>query len=288
MPRPPRLLAFLAALAAPSAAVGHLDVYRAELFAVELDGSWRMVMSVEGSEDVAVAVVTPPGGAARQLFCQTLGFELVECVRVDPAPPAAGFVSLAALLASFPAGDYTVATTGPRSGTVPFSPLEPDGTVTVVAPAPGAVVGPTPAVSYQQDCSGCDALIFEIDGTGATAGVRLEAVLTAPLAASGSLAYDDFAPLEGQIEPPELPEGGYELAATAVTGVQGVATFSPGFDFVDYASGARRDSAIVDFTVPEPDERALAAAASLALLASTQRKLTLGVRPRLSTSGGAS
>jgi hypothetical protein len=267
------LLVLLAAIAAP-AAQAHLDVYRAELFAIERDGSWRFVMLVEGSEDVALAVVTPPGGGALQVPCQTLGFELVECARVQPAPPAAGFASLAALRAAYPAGDYTVATTGPRSGVVPFDPLDPDGAVTVLEPAPGAVVGPTPTISYKNDFNGCAALLFQIEETGPTPDVGLETVLLATHAASGSIAYADLAPFEGETKPPELPEGSYELLAAAVTGVQGVTTFSPGGDFVDYSSGARRDG-LVHFTVPEPSGRALgdAAVGAVAALAGARARV---------------
>jgi hypothetical protein len=60
MPR--RILPLLVLLAAAPRAEAHLDVYRADLAAVERDGEWRFAMTVEGSEDIEVAVVTPPGG----------------------------------------------------------------------------------------------------------------------------------------------------------------------------------------------------------------------------------
>jgi hypothetical protein len=229
------------------------------------DPDWFLNVGVEGSTNITSASVTPPGQAAIPLDCADQG-TFVECdfEHLD-------FPSLASLLATYPAGTWVLElNSGARTANLDFSPVAPDGVGTASDPANGATnVSPTPTVSYDQDCTNCDALLVEITGIATPIQVELERVFFAPLDASGSVPYADFEPFEGSTKPPELPEGQYQLSLSTVVGSLTTETLTPGGDEFEYATGGIRNVETT-FTVPEPSAAALGVALA-ALLARRRR-----------------
>jgi hypothetical protein len=236
----------------------------AEQGTFDLDPDWFLNIGIEGSTNITSASLTPPGKAAIPLVCTNQG-GFVAC-DFD----AVGFASLEQLLESYPAGTWVLElNSGDRTANLDFDPVDPDGVGTVSDPLDGAAnVSPTPSVSYDQDCTNCDALIVEINGHTTPVDVGLERVLFAPLAASGSVSYADFESFEGP-KPSALPDGQYHL--TLSTAVGGITTenLTPGGDAFDYVTAGIRN---VDtfFTVPEPSAAALGVAVA-ALLARRRR-----------------
>ena len=213
---------------------------------------------------VTAAVFTPPGGAAFVVPCEN-DPDVVLCERVEPAPPAAGFASLAALLAAYPAGSWSLSLNGgARTATVPFDPEQPSGVVAVTSPADGATnVSSMPSVAYQNGCTNCGFLLFLIEDA-ATAGLvtEIEALRTGPPPLpSGQIGFGEF--FDGT--PSALSPGDYRLIAGAGVGALAVRSFDqgagPAYEF-QYGGGASLETA-TSFRVPEPPAAGCAAVATL-------------------------
>jgi hypothetical protein len=250
------------------------------LLAVRDANGWRIDGEVEGS-GVTAAVLTPPGRAGFALPCES-GPGVVLCERVEPAPPAAGFASLAALLAEYPAGGWSLSVNGGvRTATLPFDPQQPDGVVTVTNPANGAMHGPsTPSVSYQNACTNCGFLLFTIEDA-ATLGLvtEIETMVSGPPPLpSGQLDFADFF----DAAPTPLADGTYRLIAGAAVGAIEVRNFDQGtgaaYEF-QYGRGANLETA-TSFSVPEPGGCAFAATVALLGLARRGRGAALGAGGR--------
>jgi hypothetical protein len=229
------------------------------------DPDWFLNIGVEGSVDITSASVTPPGQSAIPLDCTDQG-TFVECDLEDP-----GFASLAQLLATYPAGTWSLALNGgAQTASLEFSPVEPDGEGTASDPANGATnVSPTPTVSYDQGCTNCAALLVEITGLATPTEVSLERVFFAPLAASGAVPYADFESFEDVPKPPELPEGQYQLTLSTVVGSLSTESLTPGGDEFEYLTAGIRNVDTL-FTVPEPG--AAASGVGLAALLAGRRR----------------
>jgi hypothetical protein len=255
-----------------------LSVSMVTLVAVRDANGWRIDGELEGS-DVTSAVLTPPGRAAFALACES-GPGVVLCERVEPAPPAPGFASLAALLADYPAGNWSLSVNGgARTTTLPFDPQQPDGVVTVTNPANGAMnVTSTPGVAYENACASCGFLLFMIEDA-ATLGLETEIdaiVIGPPPLLSGQLDFADFF----DAAPTPLADGSYRLITGAGVGVLEVRSFDQGigaaYEF-EYGSGADLETA-TSFSVPEPAGGAFAAAVALLGLARRRRGAAMGAR----------
>jgi hypothetical protein len=257
------VLAAILALAAAPARAQTLELVN--LNAEQQGSDWFLNAELEGSTNITSASVAPPGQAAILLGCENPG-GFVECDFEDH-----GFASLADLLATYPAGTWALALNGgARTASLDFAPAEPDGVGTASDPADGATnVSPTPTVSYDQDCTNCDALVVEIDGVGGPTDVGLEVVLFAPLDASGSIPYADFDSFEGP-KPSALPDGQYQLTLSTAVGSISTENLTPGGDHFEYVTAGIRNVETV-FTVPEPGGASLGVAAS-ALLARWRRR----------------
>lgn len=263
------VIAGMALLAASAAAQPSVSLVT--LLAVMDEGGWRIDGEVEGT-GLTSAVFVPPGKPPLVLPCET-DPDVVLCEGVVPAPPAAGYKSLATLLVAYPAGNWLLSlNAGVRTATLPFAPQAPDGAVTVTDPADGATgVSSTPSVTYQNACSICAFLEFRIEDA-ATAGTALEiehTLLGAPPLPSGQLAFADF--FDGA--PVPLAIGDYDLVTGAGNGTLDTRSFDQGvgtaFEF-QYGRGAefqRRSS----FQVPEPAGSALAAVGALIALSRRRR-----------------
>jgi hypothetical protein len=251
----------MAVLAPLSSAQAQPEPEMVTILAVRDAGGWRIDVEIEGI-GLTSASFTPPGQPALVVACES-GPGEVLCERIEPAPPAAGAPTLAALLTQFPAGNWLVSVDGGvLSATVPFAPVEPDGVVTVTDPANGATnVSPTPDVSYQNACSSCTFLEFRIEDAATLGTVfEIDAFLSgaAPLP-SGLLDFEAFD--EGTAPP--LPDGEYQLMAAAIDGALEARSFDQGGAF-DFGAGASLQTR-TSFRVPEPGAAALAAAAAAAL-----------------------
>jgi hypothetical protein len=257
------VLLISAITALSSSAQAQLDPQTVTILAVRDAGGWRIDVEVEGF-GITSASFTPPGRPALDVPCETDPGEIL-CERVEPAPPAAGAATLAALLVQFPAGSWLVSVNdGARTATVPFDPQEPDGVVTVTDPADGATgVGATPDVIYQNACATCNALEFQIEDAATLGEVYEIGTLLfgpAPLP-SGQLDFADFT--EGTLGP--LPDGAYRMMAAAIIGAIETRSFDQGPAF-EFGAGASLQSHTL-FSVPEADGGALVASAALLSLA---------------------
>jgi hypothetical protein len=255
-----------------------LSVSMVTLLAVRDADGWRIDGEVEGI-GVSSAVLTPPGRAGFALPCES-GPGVVLCERVEPAPPAAGFASLAALLADYPAGSWSLSVNGGAlTATLSFDPQQPNGVVTVTNPANGAMnVTSTPNLTYENACTDCGFLLFMIEDA-ATLGLVTEIdamVIGPPPLPSGQLDFADFF----DTAPTPLADGNYRLVAGAAVGVLEVRHFDQGigaaFEF-EYGSGANLETA-TSFSVPEPSGGAFAAAVALLGLARRRRGAAMGTR----------
>jgi len=247
-------------------------VSEVSVVAVRDANGWRIDGEVEGS-GVTSAVLTPPGRAAFELPCES-GPGVVLCERVEPAPPAPGFASLAALLAEYPAGSWSLSVNdGVLTATLPFDPQQPDGVVTVTNPADGALNVPsTPGVAYDNACTDCGFLLFMIEDA-ATLGLVTEIegmVIGQPPLPSGQLDFADFF----DAAPTPLANGTYRLIAGAALGALEVLSFDQGGGF-QYGSGANLETATF-FSVPEPGGGAFAATVALLGLARRSRGAARG------------
>lgn len=251
----------LMAILAPFS-IAHAQPEMVTILAVRDASGWRIDVEADGT-GLTSASFTPPGRPALVVACEG-GPGAVLCERVEPAPPAAGAATLAALLTQFPAGTWLVSINGGAlTATVPFAPSEPDGLVTVTDPADGATgVSATPDVSYQNGCSNCTALEFRIEDAATRGEVfEIEAFVfgAAPIP-SGRLDFEAFAAGAA----PPLPDGEYQLMAAAIDGALDERSFDQGGAF-EFGAGASLQSR-TSFGVPEPAAALLAAAATAALV----------------------
>jgi hypothetical protein len=258
----------VAALALPAAAGAETFV---SIVAVQATTGWFLETDVDGPAGaIPDATLTPPAGSPFALTCESAG-DGDSCYRTDPPESGAGFASLAALLAAYPAGSYLLSLdAGALTAQLAFAPVEPDGDISVTSPANGAVgVSATPTLSFTHDCDTCGFLFFEIDGFGATDGISLETTRIGPppFPATGTVAYAELESLEGP-KPAALPDGSYRLATGAGRGALTDETFLQGGSF-QYGTGTERRS-VTSFTVPEPTA-GLASVAGLAALAARAR-----------------
>lgn len=255
-------------LALDSSAQAQLDPGLVTILAVRDSGGWRLDVEVEGA-GLTSASFTPPGRPAFDVPCED-DPDVVLCERVEPAPPAAGAATLAALLTQFPAGSWALAVNGGAlTATLPFDPQEPDGVVTVTDPADGATnVSATPDVTHQNACASCNFLEFRIEDV-ATLGETFEtsALLFGPAPLpSGQILFEDF----GDEVPAPLPNGEYQLMAAAGIGALESSSFDQG-DAFEFGAGAELQT-YTRFTAPEPGTAALAAGAALFALAAGRRR----------------
>jgi len=271
-----RMLLVAAIVVTSLQANAQLSVSIVTLLAVRDANGWRIDGEVEGS-GVTSAVLTPPGRAGFALPCES-DPGVVLCERVEPAPPAAGFASLAALLADYPAGSWSLSVNGGvLTATLPFDPQEPDNVVTVTDPANGAMnVTSTPGLAYENACTDCGFLLFMIEDA-ATLGLVTEIdamVIGLPPLPSRQLDFAEFF----DAAPTPLADGTYRLTAGAAVGGLGVRNFDqgsdPAFQF-QYGSGANLETATF-FSVPEPAGGAFAAAVALLGLARRRRRAGAG------------
>ncbi|MCX5738538.1 MAG: hypothetical protein NTZ61_08605 [Proteobacteria bacterium] len=246
------------------------------LLAVRDANGWRIDSEVEGT-GVTAAAFTPPGGTAFTVPCES-GPGVVLCERVEPAPPAPGFASLAALLAEYPAGSWSLSVNGGvRTAALPFDPQQPDGVVTVTNPANGAMnVTSTPGVAYENACTSCGFLLFMIEDA-ATLGLVTEIegmVIGQPPLPPGQIDFAEFF----DAAPTPLANGTYRLIAGAALGALEVLSFGQGGGF-QYGSGANLETATF-FSVPEPGGGAFAATVALLGLARRRRGAAMGASSR--------
>jgi hypothetical protein len=263
------LVAFVSIATPSGAGLVFPPLGQLSLFALETPFGWILEANADGSDQLTSVSLTPPGKAPLAFVCEATGLIAASCEYDDDTPVA----SLAALLVDFPAGTWVLTVNGSLSADLLFQPVEPDGTVSVTSPADGAVgVANTPSVSYTNDCTNCNFLIFEIEPMAG--GTVIEFLAEAPLASSGTLLYDDFVSLDAP-KPETLADGVYLLFAGAINGALSIETLapgSPGEQTFEFARGAERDEQNV-FTVPEPAGAVIAAVAILAALARRRRQL---------------
>jgi hypothetical protein len=261
------LVATLALVAAPLRGEAQV-VELLDLIAAEGSDGWRLEIDLEGTGISSVFIHRGPLPMLQLTCMPSAGF--VDCQYDDPPPTQPGYPSLAALLAVHVPGTWGLLVDGVLSASFAFGPVEPNGTVTVTAPASGATdVSPTPTIDYTHDCSNCNVLAFEIEDFDGTLGIGLETFLFGPpLPSPGSVPYAILESFEGP-KPPALPNGRYELFASTAVGAITVVPFDQGGSF-EYTTGAIRDRRTV-FTVPEPASATSAAVAALAAVCCARR-----------------
>lgn len=267
------LLACLTALAAaPAQAAVTLELV--SILAEEGESGWRLWVELEGSYDVTSAALTPPGRPAFALACGDSG-EGTEC-GFESGPVA----TLAALLAAYPSGQYQLSLNGgERVAGLAFTPVAPDGLVTVTSPGDGeAYVAPTPGISWTHDCTNCVALAFDVVDVAAPIDVGLERFVL-PAVSPGSISWSQLESYRGP-KPTSLPDGVYGITASTAVGEITTEQLTPGNDGFEYSQGALRDVRTT-FTVPEPGALA-SGLAVLAALAGAARR----ARPRSFSSPG--
>ncbi|RIL05145.1 MAG: hypothetical protein DCC71_11420 [Proteobacteria bacterium] len=266
------LAATCAALASSARAQPVAPVSLVTILATANAAGWAFDAELAGSDAVTSATLTPPGGGAFALPCTAAGPSAVRCDFSDPAEPEPPYPSLAALLADYPPGDWTLTVNGTLGATIPFDPVAPDGVAQIVSPASGATgVSPTPSVSYQHGCSNCVAVFVEIVATSAP--ISVEATLFgdpvgAPPPSSGVVAWDDLVSIDGP-EPDALPAGDYVVEVGVIAGsltIETLAEGTPSESTFQYGAGAERRVAS-GFSVPEPDGALAAALATLLWIA---------------------
>jgi hypothetical protein len=240
------------------------------LLAVRDAYGWHIDAEVEGT-GLASASFTPPGRPSLDLPCEN-DPDVRLCEREAPAPPAAGYASLADLLTAYPAGSWQLAVNGGAlTAALPFDPAEPNGVVTVTDPADGAVfVSAEPDVSYANACTTCPFLEFRIeDAQTQGLAVEIETLVTGvPPLPSGQVAFADFF----DATPAPLAPGAYDIVAGAALGSLMIASFDQGggaFEF-QYGRGAEFQT-VTTFSVPEPEAAALAGGAALLAVARRRR-----------------
>jgi hypothetical protein len=266
--RATHLWTLLLAVALPARA----DPPFASIVAIHTAAGWFFEAEVDADPGLLPdAALTPPGGSPVALGCTT-STDADSCFVTDPPVEGPGFATLAALLASHPAGSYLLSIDGGAlTAHLDFAPVEPDGSVHVTSPADGArSVDDTPTLAYTQDCDSCGFLFFEIDGFGSAEGVSLETtrIGTPPLASSGSVPYSELTSSEGP-KPAALPDGSYRLSASAGVGSLTTETFDQGGE-LGYGTGAEQRTTTL-FTVPEPGTWPAAVASLVALCARVRR-----------------
>jgi MYXO-CTERM domain-containing protein len=242
-----------------------------ELLAVRGADGWSLrVLTIGDPAGMTGISVTPPGGTPLPLACRPSTAGLACRLRVPESGP--GYDSLAELLLAYPAGSWQVAVSAfiPQpwelTGPVEVALADFEGDVAVTAPADGAVdVGTTPAVEWANGCAACNALRFALDDG---ADVDLAAYVTAPLPASGSVAWGAWTSLAGAA-PAELGAGSYRASAAA-----GVRTASEvlllGAFHMPYTTGVEHESESA-FRVPEPASPGAAALLALGVLTRRRR-----------------
>lgn len=259
------LLACPVALATtPAEAAVALEL--ASILAIEDDSGWHLRVDLEGSSDVTSATLTPPDRPAVGLACEPSGGGGTECDF-----ESADVVSLAALLTAYPSGEYALALNGgARTASLTFDPVEPDGLVTVTNPADGATsVDDTPGIAWTHECTNCLALLFEIEELAAPIDVGLEHIASPPVS-PGAISWSQLESYEGP-KPASLPDGVYELQASAAAGEITTEQLAPGGEGFEYSQGALREVRST-FTVPEPGALASALAVLAALGAAAVRR----------------
>ena len=116
----------VAALALPAAAAEQSFV---SIVAVQTATGWFFETEVDGPPGRSPTRRShrPPG--LRSLSAASPSGDGDSCYRTDPPEGGAGFASLAALLAAYPAGSYLLSLDGGAlTAQLDFAPLEPDGT----------------------------------------------------------------------------------------------------------------------------------------------------------------
>lgn len=242
---------------------------RLEMIALETADGWILEASAEGSDQLTSLTLTPPGKPAFPFVCAPSGPSAARCEYAD----AEAFASLAALLVDFPAGTWSLLVNGTLGASLPFTPVEPDGTMTVTSPGNGATnVGATPSISYTHDCTNCSTVLIELQEE--FGNLELEFLISGePPETSATVPYSDFDSRNGPT-PEALPDGLYQVRSGALVGHGSVETLgagTPGQHNFQYVRGAERD---VDtfFVVPEPMGASIAAIASLVALARRRRQ----------------
>jgi hypothetical protein len=270
MLRPARCTALAACLLLVPGAGRALDLELVSLLALQEARGWILHVEVEGTSDIVSVSLVPPGRAALAIPC-TSGGGISDCTREVPASGLPGFATLAALLAAYPAGTWTLVVNGGPSAALGFSPVAPDAGLVVTAPADGAVdVSPTPSVDYALACTNCNFLYFQIRDQSPSFDLALESSILAapPLPATGSMPYAMFEAIDGAT-PAALPDARYELEIWSGVGMD--STGSLGGDPFEYGRGAATVWQSV-FTVPEPAAAASGAAALAAAAALRARR----------------
>jgi MYXO-CTERM domain-containing protein len=241
------------------------------LLAVRDASGWHVDAEVEGT-GVTSASFAPPGRPLLDLPCDD-DPDVVLCEREEPAPPSAGYASLAALLAAFPAGSWQLAVNGGAlTATLPFDPVEPDGVVTVTDPADGAAfVGATPDVSYANACTACPFIELRIeDAPTQGLAVEIETLVSgAPPLPPGQVPFAEFF----DETPVPLPAGAYRIVAGAALGSLTTTSFDQGGGALEFSYGRGAElQTVTTFTVPEPDAAMIAAIAGLGAFAWRRRR----------------
>ena len=192
------------------------------------------------------------------------------------------FASLAALVQTYPAGDYQLSINdGARTASLSFAPSDPQGTVTVTSPMNEEVVGSTPTVRYTNSCPTCDLLLF---GLFSFFG-DFSLVYTTDDTSSGSIPYalwqTDQTSCDSGSKPSSLPEDNYITLGIAFAGSTTTESLSPGGASFQYRTGVYRGD-VVFFEVPEPagSLAAFAALATLGVLTRRARVLSQTKRAR--------
>ena len=264
-----RVFVALALMGLPANAI---ELTNASIAAIENEGRWELQIGLTGTSDISDATVTLPGGSTLLILdCQAGLPAEVDCdlLEVD----GGSFSSVAELLQTFPTGDYALSiNAGLRTTSLPFAPVEPNGTLTNVSPADEATqVSPTPVVTYDNSCTNCTELMFFLEPF-ASEGFSLD-FETINATSPGSILYSDWT---GLAKPDQLPADRYVLGRiVSLRNLPTTLAFDQSevgqldFDFYTGASAG----VLTFFTVPEPTAGVayLSAVGVLAMLAAARR-----------------